>query len=142
MKEILKYPGCFVCGDLNQFGLQAKFFYDDGRAICEVSADERFEGYRGIYHGGIIATLLDEVMIKAILAVDCYAVTAEMTVRYRAPVRIGDQLKFVGRVVRRKGRVYLTEGEVTVGSDQVVAMATGKYIEARPEMSFWRGAFK
>ena len=134
MKEVLKYPGCFVCGDLNQSGLKARFFYDGDRAICEVKADVRFEGYRGIYHGGIIATLLDEVMIKAILAVDSYAVTAEMTVRYRAPVRIGDQLRFVGTVVRRKGRVFLTEGEATVGPDQVVATATGKYIEARPEM--------
>jgi uncharacterized protein (TIGR00369 family) len=134
MKEVLKYPGCFVCGDLNESGLKAKFFYGDGRAVCEVTADERFEGYRGLFHGGIIATLLDEVMVKAILATDRYAVTAEMTVRYRAPVQIGDQLKFVGRVVRQKGRVYLTEGEAIVGTDQIVATATGKYVEARPDL--------
>ena len=134
MKEVLKYSGCFVCGDSNDAGLQARFFYDDGQAFCEIEADSRFEGYRGIYHGGIIATLLDEVMIKAILAIDRYAVTAEMTVRFAAPVKTGDRLLFVGRVVRRKGRVYFTEGEAIVRPERVVATATGKYIEARPEL--------
>ena len=134
MKEVLKYPGCFVCGEKNDTGLKARFYYDNGVATSDIEADERFEGYRGIYHGGIIATLLDEVMIKAILAVDCYAVTAEMTVRYKAPVKIGDRLRFTGKVVGQRGRVYLTEGQVVANDTEVVATSSGKYIEARPEL--------
>ena len=75
MKEVAKYPHCFVCGDQNVHGLKAKFFFDGEKAFTEVTADGSFEGYRGIYHGGIIATLLDEVMIKAILAQPVTAVT-------------------------------------------------------------------
>ncbi len=78
MKEIVKYSGCFVCGDLNECGLRAGFYYDGRQAVAEVEVGRRFEGYRGICHGGIIAALLDEAMIKAILAIDRYAVTAEL----------------------------------------------------------------
>ncbi|MBU8934196.1 MAG: PaaI family thioesterase [candidate division Zixibacteria bacterium] len=130
MKEVAKYSHCFVCGDKNPDGLGARFFYDGSQVVTRVKATEQFEGYRGIYHGGLIATLLDEVMIKAVLAIDRFAVTAEMTVRFIQPVRVGDELTFSGRVVKSKGRVFLTEGEVRNDADEIYATATGKYIEA------------
>lgn len=130
MQEIVKYPYCFVCGDENQHGLQAKFFYDGEQAISEITAEKMFEGYRGIYHGGIISTMLDEVMIKSILARKIFAVTVEMTIRYLKPVPVGQKLRFCGRVTRNRGRLYLTEGEA-LGPDGVpFATATGKYLEA------------
>jgi uncharacterized protein (TIGR00369 family) len=134
MREIVKYDQCFVCGDENPGGLRAKFYWDGESARAEVVAAETFEGYKGIYHGGVISALLDEVMIKAILARDIFAVTAEMTVRYYLPVRTGQRLRFVGRVTGAKGRVYFAEGEVTGPDGTKFASATGKYIEARPEL--------
>ena len=134
MKEVLKYSGCFVCGEKNNSGLKARFYYDGKQAVTEVSALEQFEGYRGIYHGGIVSTLLDEVMIKAILALDRYAVTAEMTVRFFQPVRTGEKIRLVGRVTKSKGRVFITEGQATGENGQVFATATGKYIEADDDL--------
>lgn len=135
MKEVAKYSKCFVCGEHNECGLQAHFYYDGTQAVTELTAAERFEGYRGIYHGGILATLLDEVMIKAILARDIYAVTAEMSVRFLHPVKVGDTLKLVGRITKQKGRVFLTEGSAqSRDGGTVYATATGKYIEASPDM--------
>jgi len=134
MKEVLKYSGCFVCGDKNESGLKARFFYDGEQAVTEVVALEQFEGYRGVYHGGVITTLLDEVMIKAILAQDKYAVTAEMTVRFRRPVITGDKIRLVGRVTKSKGRVFFTEGKATNEDGQVLATATGRYVEADSEL--------
>lgn len=134
MKEVAKYSRCFVCGDKNEHGLKARFFFDGEKAETTLTAEEMFEGYAGIFHGGIIATLLDEVMIKAILAGDIYAVTAEMTVRYHQPVLVGDKLRFLGRVTQSRGRMYFTAGEV-VGEDGTrYASATGKYLQARPEL--------
>ena len=134
MKEVLKYSGCFVCGEKNDNGLKARFYYDGKQAVTEVHALEQFEGYRGIYHGGIVSTLLDEVMIKAILALDRYAVTAEITVRFLQPVRTGEKLRLVGRVTKSKGRVFLTEGTAMGEDGQVFATATGKYIEADDDL--------
>jgi len=134
MKEVAKYSGCFVCGDKNESGLKARFFYDGEQAVTEVVALEQFEGYRGIYHGGVITTLLDEVMIKAILAQDKYVVTAELTVRFRRPARTGDKIRLVGRVIKSKGRVFFTEGKATNEEGQVLVTATGRYVEADSEL--------
>ena len=134
MKEIIRYPKCFVCGEQNPSGLHAKFFEQDGSAVAEIVADSSFEGYKGIYHGGIISTLLDEVMIKAILAQGIYAVTAEMTIRFRRPVTIGEKLKFSGKVVSRRLRLFSTEGEVTGADGTICASATGKYVEAGEDL--------
>ena len=106
IKEVLKYSRCFVCGEKNDSGLKARFYYDGKQAVTEVNASEQFEGYWGIYHGGIVSTLLDEV------------------------VRTGEKIRFVGWVTKSKGRVFLTEGTAMGEDGQVFATAIGKYIEA------------
>ena len=129
MKEIPKYSNCFVCGDDNKHGLQAKFFYDGKKAVTEIVASKEMEGYKGIYHGGIISALLDEIMIKAVLAIDKYVVTAEMTVRYILPVRTGEKIRFTGEIIRNKGKIFFTQGEAINEKQELVARSTGKYIE-------------
>ncbi|UCD94822.1 MAG: PaaI family thioesterase, partial [Candidatus Zixiibacteriota bacterium] len=98
MKEIARYSGCFICGEKNAVGLKARFFFTDGKAVTECVAEKRFEGYSEVYHGGITATLLDEVMIKALLAADIYAMTVELNVRFHKAVYIGQKLFFEGRI--------------------------------------------
>ncbi len=134
MKEILAYKKCFVCGVENEIGLQAKFYDVDGIAQTEFITPSQFEGYKGLFHGGILATLLDEVMIKAVLARGIFAVTAEMTVRYKLPVPTGARVRFIGKIVAVKGRMYSTEGEALGDDGQVYAVASGVYLEAKPEM--------
>ena len=134
MKEVLKYANCFVCGDKNESGLQAKFYYDGEKAFTEIAAIESFEGYKGIYHGGVISSLLDEVMIKAILAEDIFAVTVEMTVKYIQPVKVDTQMKIEGYVTKGKGRIFFTEGKVVDSEGNVYATATGKYIKANDDL--------
>lgn len=131
MKEILRYSGCFVCGDENDCGLKARFFFDGAQAVSEVTAQQQYEGYRGVFHGGVLATLLDEIMIKAILAQDRFVVTADLSIRFLAPVKIGDRIRFSGRVVRSKGRVFFTEGEARGDDGQTFATATGRYVETK-----------
>jgi acyl-coenzyme A thioesterase PaaI-like protein len=130
MKEILRYSGCFVCGEKNDRGLQAKFFFDGSKAHADVVADHSFEGYKSIFHGGITATLLDEVMIKSLLAAEKFAVTAEITVRFHAPILTGDTIKFSGWMTKQKGRIFYTEGTAIGKDGQKFASATGVYIEA------------
>ncbi len=133
MKEIAKYSGCFVCGDNNEFGLKAKFYYKDNKAITEWTARKHFEGYHNVYHGGITSTLLDEVMIKALLARDIYVVTVEMTIKFHKIVNIGQKLLFEGKLERQKGRLYFTSGEAKTSEGEVVASATGKYLQVNEE---------
>lgn len=134
MKEVIRYKKCFVCGEENSGGLKAQFLWDGRQATTTITALAEYEGYHGIYHGGIVATLLDEVMLKAILATGIYAVTAEMTVRFKKPVQTGEMVKFAGRIIESKGRLYSTEGEALDKDGEPFATATGRYLEARPEL--------
>ncbi len=129
------YRGCFVCGQDNRFGLQARFLYDGGRAICEISPSAQFEGWRGILHGGVTSSLLDEVMIKAIMASDVYVVTAELTVKYQRPAPMGQRLIFRGWITSHRGRYWQTAGEAVLEDGTVLATATGKYLAARADLA-------
>jgi len=130
MKEVHKYSNCFICGEKNIHGLKAKFYYDGNEVFTEIVTSRDFEGYREIFHGGVVSSLLDEVMIKAILARDIYAVTAEMTVRFLKPVWVDKKVKFVGKVVKNRGRIFHTEGKALAENGDILAEASGKYVEA------------
>ncbi len=132
MKEVPKYSHCFACGDKNKAGLQVKFYADENGTFAQFTPRAQFEGYKGITHGGIVATLLDEIMVKAILT-DEVAVTAEMTVRYKQPVRTGERLTLTAHVENHRGRFYTTVGEARRDDGVVVATATGKYLAVSPE---------
>ncbi len=134
MKEVVRYKRCFVCGEENVCGLKAKFLWDGREVHTTVTASPNHEGYNGIYHGGIVASLLDEVMVKAILATGVLSVTAEMTVRFKKPVQIGETITYTGRIVESKGRLYTTEAEAVDSAGETVATATAKYLEARSEL--------
>ena len=135
MKEIVRYPGCFVCGEKNEIGLGARFYWDGRKAICDIVADEKYCGYRHLFHGGIVATILDEVMIKALLAEDQFVVTAEMTIRFKKPVHTGDHLRCEGWLTEKRGTVYRTAGTVVNQDGETVAEATGKYIRPKGDLS-------
>jgi len=135
MEEIAKYSGCFVCGIDNDCGLKARFYFDDDKAITEYTAERRFEGYRDIFHGGITATLMDEVMIKALLAKKIYVMTVELNVKYLKAIYIGQKIMFEGRLEKGRGRLYITNGIATNEQGETVAEATGKYLEVGSEMN-------
>jgi len=135
MREVAKYRNCFVCGDDNDCGLKAKFYaLDDGSVVSEIVAGELHQGYKDVLHGGIVSAMLDEVMIKAVLAKDIFAVTAEMTVKFKKPVFTGQRIRFVGKIIEEKRRITRTEGTAADEKGEEVASATATYIEARGEL--------
>ncbi len=134
MKEIVRYSGCFVCGEDNDIGLKAKFYFKDGKAITEYITRRKFEGYQNVFHGGIISTLLDEVMIKALLAQDIFTMTVEITVKFRKIVSIGEKLFFEGELDKQKGKLIFTKGLVKTKNGDIVASATGKYLKVNENL--------
>ena len=62
---------CFGCGPANATGLRLEFLLaDDGSVVSLPVVPSTFDGHPGYLHGGIIATLLDEAMSKAVRAQD------------------------------------------------------------------------
>jgi uncharacterized protein (TIGR00369 family) len=127
---------CFVCGELNPDGLRLRFEYPEpGRCRAEFVPAPKFQGWRGILHGGIIAALLDEAFAHARggpgRGAGEAAVTAEMTVKFKMPVRTGGRVVLEGRVVGEHGRVVDCESVLADESGAVLASGTGKLVKLR-----------
>jgi uncharacterized protein (TIGR00369 family) len=123
---------CFACGASNPIGMRLHIELSEGAARSEWVVGEDYVGWSDKVHGGIIATLLDEVMAWAPSSFDSWAVTAEMTVRYRAAASPGDRLTATGRVAKRRRRIYEVVGEVRGPDNRLIAEGRGTYLGATP----------
>jgi uncharacterized protein (TIGR00369 family) len=123
---------CFACGAGNPIGMRLRIEIGEGVARTSWVAGEDYVGWSDKLHGGIIATMLDEVMAWAPSSYDSWAVTAEMTVRYRSPAAPGEELRAIGRVTSRRRRIYEVAGEVRTAEGRLVAEGTGRYLGATP----------
>ncbi|HPW18318.1 MAG TPA: PaaI family thioesterase [Candidatus Aminicenantes bacterium] len=124
---------CFVCGEKNPIGLRLRFRTDAerGEAAAEVAFRGDFQGWTGIVHGGVVATVLDEALIYAAGAKGHLCVTGEITVRYVKPARTGVPYALKGRFIEDKGRIVLAESVLTDGEGLEVARASGKLFKTR-----------
>jgi acyl-coenzyme A thioesterase PaaI-like protein len=134
MELMKRYPQCFVCGDKNPFGLNVDFYVKDDKVVAEYTAGSHFQGYKDILHGGILSALLDEVMIRAVLARGILSLTSEIKVRFKKLVKVGDRLFLEGGLVEDKGKMLLAEGKITNQDNEVVAWGEGKFFKAQGEM--------
>ncbi len=123
---------CFACGRDNAIGMRLKIELGEGVARTTWVGGHDYVGWSDKLHGGIIATLLDEVMAWAPSSFDSWAVTAEMNVRYRSPALPGETLEATGRVVERRRRIYRVAGEVRGADGRLVAEGSGRYLGASP----------
>lgn len=120
---------CFVCGPGNPIGLQVRFRLDGEVCRAEFTPDATHAGYDGVTHGGILFSLLDDVMANIIFLRGERCFTAKAEVRYRRPLPVGTAVRLEGRQARRKGRLALLEGKVIrTDTEEVVAEASGRFM--------------
>jgi len=134
LEFIQRYEHCFVCGDKNDIGLKIDFFYERERAKGEYTPTRNFEGYKNILHGGIISALLDEVMIKSILAKGIITLTSRIEVKFKNTAKIGEKLLLEGWIKEDKGRLILAEGKAFKQDGNIVAVAQGTYFKIKGQM--------
>jgi uncharacterized protein (TIGR00369 family) len=122
---------CFGCGGANDRGMQLTFEQDDQarriRGVFRIASE--FQGGPGFVHGGIIATVLDEVMAKVSRFEKDYAVTGSLNIEYLKPVPVGEELTVEGWEMGRDGRFRTRQGEIRNSSGALLARATGKFVE-------------
>jgi acyl-coenzyme A thioesterase PaaI-like protein len=131
--ELLPHA-CFACGQLNTHGLHLVLHVAGDTCWTELSLRPDFQGWEGIAHGGIIATVLDEVMAWALASADAWGYTAKMSIEYRRPLPIGARIRGEGRIVERRRRLLTTSGRLLdAATGEVYATAEGLYVAAPAE---------
>lgn len=123
---------CFVCGPDNPDGLQVRFRMDGDVCRAEFTPGPQHRGYDTLTHGGIIFSLLDDVMANWLWLQGHMCFTARAEVRYRAHLPLGTPVRLEGRCLRHRGRLAQMEGKVIrADNGQVVAESTASFM-SRP----------
>jgi len=122
---------CFACGELNEIGLHLKLNLEPERCWTELIMPRRFEGWEGIIHGGVLCTILDEVMAWALVVHDNWGVTARLAIDFRKPVTVGQSIRAEGWITEAKRRIQLTAGRIVdAESGHELATAEATYVAA------------
>lgn len=138
MSELIKVTNrqessddCFVCGMKNPLGFKAQFYeLENKELICLVNPRFEYQSYPNRLHGGIAATLLDEVMGRAILINDAntWGVTVDMSMRYHKPTPLDETLRVVARIDKDR-HIFTASGEILDENGTVLVSATGRYMK-------------
>jgi acyl-coenzyme A thioesterase PaaI-like protein len=131
--ELVDEGMCFICGKANPIGLKVDFEVDrKGLKISGMFTPRReHEGYRGIMHGGLVAALLDEAMVKLLWEVGIPAVSAALDIRLAAPARVGEPLSIRGWVDSQKGRIIHAGARIEGPGGSLVAEARARCVKVR-----------
>jgi len=123
---------CFVCGIENDLGLKTKFYETSNDEVIGIfTPNSKLQSYPNVLHGGISATILDETMGRAMMIKDdkdVFGVTIELTIRYRKPVPLNQELKVVAKVTNDRGKLVEGVGKLILPNGDVAVTAKGKYM--------------
>ncbi len=124
---------CFVCGEKNEKGLKLTFEFDKKKKRIKTIFKPREwqQGFEGIIHGGFLAILLDEVMVKLSYEIGIPAVTAEMNIHFIEPTRIDRDIVVTGELIRETKRIIYTKAYAKYREGNIVAEAEGKLVRVR-----------
>ena len=126
---------CLVCGVDNAFGLKSRFYETENNELIAVFHPlNEHQSYPNVIHGGISATILDEVIGRAIMMTtdsNTFGVTIELKVRYKKPVPLDSELKAIGRIIKDRGRIFEGTGELYLPNGDIAVEAEGKYMKRR-----------
>lgn len=121
IEDIDSYTRCFGCGKDNPIGLKLKPRQEGDEARCEFVAQEHHQGWPGMVHGGVINTMLDEVMAYAALYHGLHCATARMEVRFREGAPVGHKLHISARVAEVHAKTVEVEGRLTDSDGTLLA---------------------
>lgn len=123
------HSNCVVCGTSNDRGLHLEFrTSEDGSVQAQFGCDTIFEGYASMLHGGVVSLLLDGAMTNCLFAHGHPGVTAELTVRFRHPVRTGGAVTVRAWIERCSPPLHVLRAEL-VQNGQIKATACGKFMD-------------
>ncbi|MFB6356278.1 MAG: PaaI family thioesterase [bacterium] len=126
---------CFVCGEQNPNGLNLDWSLNEDESLLTTTftPGKQFQGWKDVVHGGIIATILDEIMVNHGVFTGHPMVSVELSVRYRNPAHLNVPINFEGSVERKKNRFFTGHSECEQDGT-IIAEANAKLMEIESEL--------
>jgi acyl-coenzyme A thioesterase PaaI-like protein len=131
--ETIRNNGCFACGPANGRGLHLDIQNDGDVTYVDFTPDESWQGFGGVVHGGLVATVLDEVMAWELYGYDDFAVTGRMEITYRKLVPVGQPLRASAKLVQDRRRAKKVHAEIRDQDGALLASADSLFVSIPPE---------
>jgi acyl-coenzyme A thioesterase PaaI-like protein len=124
MKDLSPTEHCYGCGKSNPVGLKLEVHKDGQACVARFLPTDMHQGWEGMVHGGVLATLMDEIMGWALWQNQIRAVTGRLSIRYYQPAAIGQEILLRGFVHSRRGKSVETRAEARSADQSLLAEAT------------------
>ncbi|MEA1940344.1 MAG: PaaI family thioesterase [Candidatus Caldatribacteriota bacterium] len=129
MEFLSNYKNSYVCGKENPIGLKIKLFKDKNKIKAEFIPESKHEGYIGIVHGGILFSIMDEIMSRTAMETKgVMTLTVEINIKYRKRVKIGEKIIFSAEMTKDLGKMIETEAQAYSENETLLVEAKGKFI--------------
>ena len=125
LNDTTDYQRCFACGQQNPSGLKMLFHLDGQTVVSDFQPREEHQGFPGVIHGGIIATVRDEALNRTSMLTDhpTWTLTGRLEVRYRRYVPYGPLLRVRASLGVKRGRMVQASGKLTLATDESIVFA-------------------
>jgi len=126
---------CFGCGPMNHSGLKMEFYKNGSSILSWVTVPDHLCGWENLVHGGVLSTMLDEIMARAMMhSLRSLGLTKSMTVNFIKPVHVGREVMVEGKILEAKeDREAITEGIIYDDKGDVCSRSTGTFMLFSPQ---------
>ena len=115
---------CYACGSENKHGLKLSFDHSQKEQLTStVSFSKEHQGFKGVVHGGMLAVVLDDLMVNLAWRENCHAVTGELNLRLKKPALVGEPLSLLAWVVKKDSKIIYLESSAKNSKGDLVALA-------------------
>lgn len=132
LNDTTDYQRCFVCGQRNPFGLHLVFRQEEQSIMADFQPREEHQGFPGVLHGGIVASVLDEALGRTPLlgTHPAWTMTGRLEIKYRRYVPYGPLLRVRATLESDRKRAQQARGVLTLAEDEstVLAEASGLFL--------------
>ena len=125
LNDTTDYQLCFACGKRNPYGLHMHFRQEQESIVCDFTPRAEHQGFPGVIHGGIVASVLDEALNRTSMLGNppAWTMTGRLEVRYRRNVPFGHVLRVRAKLTTQRGRLLTATGVITLAEDESVVLA-------------------
>ena len=137
LNDTTDYQRCFVCGQRNPYGLHLVFRLENNSIVADFQPREEHQGFPGIIHGGIVASVLDEALGRTSVLAERpeWTMTGRLEVRYRRYVPYGPLLRIRAFLGTQRRKMLQASGVLTLADDEntILAEAQGTFLSLPEE---------
>jgi len=127
---------CFGCSPGNSIGLHMEFYTDGETVVSEWQPQAQFQGYVNVLHGGIQATIMDEIASWLVYALlDTAGVTANLNVNYIKPVYVSGPIQVKAVLKEQSDRKAIIKVEIINDKDVICSNGEVEYFLFPPAVA-------